>query len=501
MKESYNDILKIRRMVFADIARLAYDDADLNKLGYEAYRLIPGEEAHYRENVFRERAVIGERLRLALGLDARSAAETGAISEGIENIDVDARVYAPPLVSVIKIACEACPSKTVFVTDNCRKCLAHPCKNVCPKNAITIEKRGAVIDQVKCIKCGRCKNECPYHAIVEYDRPCAANCGVNAIGSDYLGRAEIDDDKCVACGKCIQECPFGAISDKTEIFQLIKAITSGKDVYAIIAPSFVGQFGALTTPKQIFAGIRQLGIKDVVEVGLGADMTTLSEAKEFIETVPEKEPFMGTSCCYSWKLMVQKNFPEINDYISESSTPMVYSSHYIKKDHPDSKVVFIGPCISKKLEALQEHVKDYVDFVITFEELMGMFVAKDIEPSEIEVDGIIDDASVTGRGYAVGGGVAQAVKSRIYEMDPSMEVKTECAEGLADCVKLMKLAKLGLKNGRLLEGMACNNGCIGGPGTVVSAARVRKRVADFSQESPFRSPSDNTKITTEEMLE
>ncbi|NCD07869.1 MAG: 4Fe-4S dicluster domain-containing protein [Negativicutes bacterium] len=499
MKESYNDIIKIRRMVFADIARIAYDDVDLKKLGDETYRLIPGEKAHYRENVFRERAVIGERLRLALGLDARTAAETGPISEGIEEIDVDTRVYTPPLVSVIKIACEACPTRTVIVTDNCRKCLAHPCKNVCPKNAITIEKRGAVIDQAKCIKCGRCKNECPYHAIVEYDRPCSASCGVKAIGSDYLGRAEIDDSKCVACGNCIQECPFGAISDKSEIYQLIKTIKSGKEVYAIIAPSFAGQFGALTTPEQVFAGIRQLGIQEVVEVGLGADITTLNEANEFIETVPEKEPFMGTSCCYSWKLMVEKNFPEINDYISESSTPMVYSSHYIKKNHPDCKVVFIGPCISKKLEALQEHVKDYVDFVITFEELMGMFVSQGIEPSEIEVDGKIEQASVTGRGYAVGGGVAHAVEARIHEINPDRDVKIECAEGLADCVKLMKLAKAGLKNGMLLEGMACNYGCIGGPGTVVTAARARKSVADFAKESPFSSPSENKNITPEEM--
>ena len=499
MKESYNDIIKIRRMVFADIARIAYDDVDLKKLGDETYRLIPGEKAQYRENVFRERAVIGERLRLALGLDARTAAETGPISEGIEEIDVDTRVYTPPLVSVIKIACEACPTRSVIVTDNCRKCLAHPCKNVCPKNAITIEKRGAVIDQVKCIKCGHCKNECPYHAIVEYDRPCSASCGVKAIGSDYLGRAEIDDSKCVACGNCIQECPFGAISDKSEIYQLIKTIKSGKKVYAIIAPSFAGHFGALTTPEQVFAGIRQLGIQEVIEVGLGADITTLNEANEFIETVPEKEPFMGTSCCYSWKLMVAKNFPEINDYISESSTPMVYSSHYIKKNHPDCKVVFIGPCISKKLEALQEHVKDYVDFVITFEELMGMFVAKGIEPSEIEVEGKIEQASVTGRGYAVGGGVAHAVEARIHEINPDQNVRIECAEGLADCVKLIKLAKVGLKNGMLLEGMACNYGCIGGPGTVVTAARARKSVTDFSKESPFPSPSDNKNITPEKM--
>jgi len=487
-------------MVFANIARIAYEDLDLKKLGDDTYRLIPGEKAHYREDVFRERAVIAERLRLALGLDAHTAAETEPIFEGINNIDVDARVYTPPLVSVIKIACEACPTRTVFVTNNCRKCLAHPCKNVCPKNAISIEKRGAVIDQTKCIKCGRCERECPYHAIVEYDRPWSASCGVDAIKSDYLGRAEIDNDKCVACGNCIQECPFGAISDKSEIYQLIKAIKSGKEVYAIIAPSFAGQFGALTTPEQIFAGICQLGIKNVVEVGLGADLTTLNEAKEFMESVPEDKPFMGTSCCYSWKLMVQKKYPEVNDYISESSTPMVYTSHHIKKNNPDSKVVFIGPCVSKKLEALQDHVKEYVDFVITFEELMGMFVAKEIEPSEIAIKDKITDASVTGRGYAVGGGVADAVVKRIHEMKPDLVVKTECGDGLAECVKMMKLAKLGLKNGMLLEGMACAYGCIGGPGTIVTSSRAKKSVADFAKASPFPSPADNNNICPEQKL-
>ena len=179
---------------------------------------------------------------------------------------------------------------------------------------------------------------------------------------------------------------------------------------------------------------------------------------------------------------------------------MVYTSHHIKKNHPDSKVVFIGPCVSKKLEALQDHVKDYVDFVITFEELMGMFVAKGIEPSEIEVENKIMDASVTGRGYAVGGGVAHAVKERIHEIKPDLEVKTECAEGLAECVKLMKLAKLGLKNGMLLEGMACEYGCIGGPGTVITSARVKKSVADFAKASPFPSPADNNNICPEQKL-
>lgn len=495
MKDSYIDIITIRRKVFTKIAELAYNDADLSKLNREIYKLLPGEMATYRESIFRERAVIGERLRMALGLRARTAAETGAVTEGIEEVDVDRRVYSPPLVEVIKIACEACPERHILVTDNCRKCLAHPCVNVCPKEAVSIGRTQAEIDQDKCIKCGRCVTACPYHAIVDTDRPCSAACGVKAIGSDYLNRAEIDQDKCVACGACITACPFGAIADKSELYQLIRSIKRHDDVYAIIAPSFVSQFGSLVKPAQVFEAIRELGIKDVIEVGMGADLTTLNEAEEFLEHVPSEKPFLGTSCCYSWKLMVQKMFPEQNPYISESSTPMVYTARQIKERHPGAKIVFIGPCLSKKLEALQDHVKGFVDFVITFEELMGMFVAREIEPSILTPSSEPDEASATGRAYAYASGVAAAVESRIHEIDPDAEVRSESVEGLENCVKLMRLAKAGRKDGMLLEGMACFGGCIGGPGTLVPLSRAKRSVEAFAKQARFKSPADNSYLS------
>jgi [FeFe] hydrogenase (group B1/B3) len=372
--------------------------------------------------------------------------------------------------------------------------LAHPCTNVCPVNAVSIGKDRANIDQDKCIKCGRCKETCPYSAIVKYERPCAAACGVNAIDSDYLGRAQINPDRCVSCGNCIVQCPYGAISDKSQIYQLIKSLKKNNHMYAIIAPSFLGQFGPLATPVQIFEGIKQLGFKDVVEVSLGADITTLREAKEFLERVPEEHPYMGTSCCNSWTIMVKKLFPDQYQYISDSASPMVETAKYIKNKDPEANITFIGPCISKKLEALREDVKDYVHFVITFEELMGMFVAKGIELSEIEVSKEIQDASTLGRGYAIAGGVAEAVKNTALKIDPSREINVEGASTLHECVKLMRLAKAGKKNGYLLEGMACSGGCIGGPGTIASLNRVRKAVTEFKNQSEYETPFDNDTI-------
>ncbi len=491
MKESYVDLINIRRQVFAKIARMAYEGTDLSELEKASFEILPGEVATYRDSIFRERAIVDERLRLTMGLNARKPTEYHNVADGISEVDVDKIQFIEPLVNVITFACEACPTKAFYVTDNCRKCLAHPCTNVCPTNAVSIGKNRAIIDQDKCIKCGRCKETCPYSAIVKYEKPCAAACGVNAIDSDYLGRAQINMDRCVSCGNCIVQCPYGAISDKSQIYQLIKALKTNNHMYAIIAPSFLGQFGPLASPVQIFEGIKQLGFEDVVEVSLGADITTLHEAKEFLERVPNEIPYMGTSCCNSWAIMVKKLFPDQYEYISDSASPMVETAKYIKKKDPDAKITFIGPCISKKLEALRDDVKDYVHFVITYEELMGMFVAKGIELSEIEVSKEIQDASSLGRGYAIAGGVAEAVKKTALAIDPSREINVEGASTLHECVKLMKIAKAGKKNGYLLEGMACLGGCIAGPGTIASLNRVRKAVTEFKNQSICTSPLDN----------
>ncbi|WP_019228073.1 4Fe-4S dicluster domain-containing protein [Sedimentibacter sp. B4] len=494
MKESYVNLINIRRQVFAKIAKMAYDGTDLSELEKSSFEILPGEVALYRDSIFRERAIVDERLRLTLGLDVRKPTDYHRVTDGISEADVDETQFIEPLVNVISFACEACPTKAYNVTDNCRKCLAHPCTNVCPVNAVSIGKDRAIIDQDKCIKCGRCKETCPYSAIVKYERPCAAACGVNAIESDYLGRAKINVDRCVSCGNCIIQCPYGAISDKSQIYQLVKALKNNNHIYAIIAPSFLGQFGPLASPVQIFEGIKQLGFEDVVEVSLGADITTLREAKEFLERVPEEHPYMGTSCCNSWTIMVQKLFPDQYQYISDSASPMVETAKYIKNKDPEAKIAFIGPCISKKLEALREDVKDFVHFVITYEELMGMFVAKGIELSEIEVSKEIQDASTLGRGYAIAGGVAEAVKSTALKIDPSREINVEGASTLHECVKLMRLAKAGKKNGYLLEGMACSGGCIGGPGTIASLNRVRKAVTEFKNQSEYETPFDNDTI-------
>jgi len=484
----------IRRKVFTEVARLA-DGGDYSRIEELPYIIIPGEESKYRESIFLERAIVGERLRLAIGLPLRPVHEHAPLSLGIEESAIDEKYYDPPLVNIISFACHACPEKFV-VSDCCQGCLAHPCTDACPKDAVSMQAGKSVIDQEKCIKCGRCEAACPYNAIIEMKRPCARACGVDAIKSDNRGIAYIDQEQCVSCGMCIVSCPFGAISDKGQIFQLVHSIKTGERIIAIIAPSFLGQFGPSVTPEKLTAAMKLLGFSEVVEVAVGADLCAIEEARDFMRAVPDEQPFMATSCCPAWSVMAKKQFPKLEPYISMALTPMVLTARLQKKEHPGSKIVFVGPCAAKKLEASRRTIRSNVDFVITYEELMGMFEAKGIDPTKVQADHPFAEATAAGRGFAVSGGVAGAVKDVIHRLDPEREVKIASAEGLRECKKLLALASAGKYNGYLLEGMACPGGCVAGTGTIrpakKSAALINKYKGEAEKKNALESQYEIT---------
>lgn len=486
MRGLYSSKTKIRRQIFTEIARMAYEGDDCKKLDELPYKILPGEIATYRESIFLERAIVGERLRVAMGMSLRSISEHAAISQGVEASVVEEKYYEPPLINVIKFACNSCPEKRVLVTEGCQGCLEHPCIEVCPKDAIHMVNGKSYIDQDKCIKCGKCAEACQYNAIIKQERPCAKACGMNAIRSDEYGRAEIDQDKCVSCGMCLVNCPFSAIVDKGQIYQTIMAIKSKTPVYAILAPAIAGQYIGMKNNK-IRNAFKALGFEDVREVAVGADLCAIEEAKDFLAEVPEKLPFMATSCCPAWAQMAKKLYPEQAECISMALTPMVLTARLVKQKHPECKIVFVGPCAAKKLEASNPAIRSYVDFVLTFEEVAGMFEAKGLRWTEIPEGEPLFRASADGRGFAVSGGVAAAVVKAVKRLDPSREMKVVKAEGLAECKKMLLMAKTGKYNGYLLEGMACPGGCVAGAGTLepikksAAALEVMKKEAEFEE--------------------
>lgn len=486
-------ITDIRRKVFTEVARLAYDGGDYSKVEDLPFVIVPGDRPLHRESIFLERAIAGERIRLAMGLSLRPVQCRTLMTDGMDQAAIAEQYYEPPLINIISYACHACPSRQYRVTESCQNCLAASCQQVCPRNAVSFVNGKSHIDRDKCIKCGKCAQACPYHAILYLERPCQAACGMDAIDSDSQGRAIIDQSRCVACGQCLVNCPFGAIVDKGQIFQVISSILRGDQVIAIVAPAFVGQFGREATPEKFTTAMKRLGFDRVVEVAVGADICTVEEAKDFMEKVPSQQSFMATSCCPAWHAMAQKLFPAQAKNISMTLTPMVFTARLQKKEHPGCKVVFIGPCAAKKLEAIRQDIRSDVDFVLTFEELMGMFDAKEIDFSALAEGEALNEGTAAGRAFAVSGGVARAVADVIRQTHPQAQVKTAGAQGLRECRKLLQLAKAGKYDGYLLEGMACPGGCVAGAGTLLSVEQACAAVERYRKEAAQSSPLNSSR--------
>ena len=536
MRGIYTLVTDIRRKVFAEISKTYFGEKTIEEIEEIAYRLIQKDSPHYRCCRYVERGIVKERVRLGLGFDTLTdtARETSLIANA-KQAKTSEKILQMPIVQVIELGCEKCPTDSVFITDLCQKCIAHPCIIVCPRNAITMEEERAVVNDEKCILCGKCIQVCPYNAPVRRGRPCAQACGVDAITTNEVGVAEIDPDKCVSCGMCIVSCPFGAIGEKSEIVQVIECIKSPDiNTYAIVAPSFVSQFGPQIKPEAIFEGILQLGFLEVIEVAYGADIDVLLETHELLEQVklrnpdlseeidnaleklqehlaseklqtkirePSKRKFVGTSCCPSWVQTARNYSPKLSYNISESDTPMVESAIQIKEKDPDAKIVMIGPCVAKKWESLQPNVKPYVDFVITFEELAGMLRAKNIDLDEIQAKIEIKDASQLGRGFPIAGGVSESILKQISktmgkEFDVDKEIPVAKADTLRDCRAMLKSIEKGTADPMplLVEGMACPFGCIGGAGTLAPLRLAKIAVARFKKDAKIQYSDENPKI-------
>ena len=484
-------ITDIRKKVFTEVAKLAYESGDYTRAEDLPYVIVPGENPLHRESIFLERAIAGERIRLAMGLSLQPVQQRSLLTEGMDQAAIAEQYYEPPLINIIPYACHRCPSRQYRVTELCQNCLAASCHEVCPKDAIRFINGKSYIDQKSCIKCGKCAKACAYHAITLIESPCQSVCGMDAIKKDEVGRAVIDQNKCVACGQCLVNCPFGAIVDKGQIYQVVRAIMTGEQVIAIVAPAFIGQFGKFSTPEKFTTAMKTLGFAGVVEVAVGADICTIEEAKDFLEKVPGEQPYMATSCCPAWHEMVYKLYPDQSKNISMTLTPMVFTARLQKQEHPGCKVVFVGPCAAKKLEAMRTSIRSDVDFVLTFEELMGMFEARGVNFETIAEGESMQEGTAAGRGFAVSGGVAKAVADLIARTEPEREIHTAKAEGLRECRQLMAMAKAGKYNGYLLEGMGCPGGCVAGAGTLLPVDLAARVVGRYQDEAGHDSPLES----------
>lgn len=460
MRTFENQVQKIKNEVYKKVSEYTFDHSLANKLPIIAAELNKGPNGTLRCCVYHERAVTNERINMCLGGD-------------INNKN---------LVEVLPAACDQCTENRYVITESCRGCLAHRCKQSCPVDAITIINSKAIIDYDKCIECGKCHKACPYNAVSDVLRPCIKACPTKAITMDEHKKAIIDETKCIRCGSCVYYCPFGAIQDKSQITEVINSLQDAEQkVYAIIAPAIATQFDYVNL-GQVVTALKQIGFKDVVEVALGADMVAIHEANEFVERLSDGHQVMTSSCCPGFVRYIEQEFTELNGIVSSTVSPMIATARLIKQIDEEAKVVFVGPCIAKKGEEDIWEMKNEVNFVMTFEEITGLIESRNIDLSTLE-SSPLNNASTYGRGFASTGGVTKAVAKVMVDEHSEVEYNTMICDGIDECKKALTLAKLGRLKNTFIEGMACKGGCIKGPVTMHYGNVDRKKLTTYCNEA------------------
>ena len=471
MRKFDTKVQHLKYKVLREVARQAWNDTLFDNLLDIPKTLVPGNEPTMRCCVYKERAILAERVKIAMGGDKLN----------------------PNVIEVIDIACDECPVGGYEVTNACRGCLAHRCEDVCKKGAITFDNNHvAHIDKSKCVECGACAKVCPYTAIVSRKRPCQSACKIKAISMNEQKAATINNDKCTACGACVYQCPFGAIMDKSYMVNVIDIIKKSEEnkkykVYAVVAPSISSQF-TYAKLGQVMSGLTELGFFTVVEAALGADMVAMAESKELAE-----KGFLTSSCCPAFVSYVKPAFPALAEHISHNLSPMAALAKYIKETDEGAKVVFIGPCTAKKAEAQLESVKPYVDSVLTFEELQALFDSKDIDITTLEED-VLDNASYYGRIFARSGGLSDAVAQAMKEQNIEFDLKPAVCDGIEACRMALLKKNKNVLDANFIEGMACVGGCIGGAGCLTHAENNKSEVDKYGREAMEKTISDAVSI-------
>ena len=471
MRKFDTKVQYLKYKVLREVARQAWQDTLLENVLDIPKIIVPGKQPTMRCCVYKERAILAERVKLAMGGSADN----------------------PNVIEVIDIACDECPVGGYEVTNACRGCLAHRCEDVCRRGAISFdENHVAHIDKTKCVECGQCAKVCPYTAIVSRKRPCQNACKVKAISMNEEKAATIDNNKCISCGACVYQCPFGAIMDKSymlNVIDLLRKSEQGRSykLYAIVAPSISSQFNYARL-GQVISGLKALGFHTVVEAALGADMVAEAESRELAE-----KGFLTSSCCPAFVTYIRQSFPQLLPMVSHNLSPMAAIARFIKETTPDAKTIFIGPCTAKKAEAQLDTVKPYIDAVLTFEELQALFDSRDLDITTLPED-VLDNASYFGRIFARSGGLSDAVAEGLKEQNIDFDLKPCVCDGIEACRMALLKKSTNVLDANFIEGMACLGGCIGGAGCLTHGEKNKAEVDKYGREAYEKTIADATSV-------
>lgn len=475
-----NNSSNIKRSILIKIAKLQLEGKLEEGVHNIPKEMVPKGSPPIRCCIYHDREIIRQRIMARLGHSVDEYDEDKKLAEYAQEA-LQREKPTWPMLTVLNEACNACVKTHFMVTNACQACFARPCMMNCGRKAIQIVDGRAHIDSEKCVNCGLCMQNCPYHAIIKIPVPCEEACPVGAISKDENGKEQIDYHKCIFCGNCMRECPFGAMMDKSQLVDVIKHIMNGKKVVALYAPAVASQFRA--NSGQLEGALLKCGFSRVWEVAIGADITADKEAAEFAERMERGDKLMTTSCCSAYVRAVRKHVPSLNPCVSDTRSPMHYTAELAKKADPDCITVFLGPCLAKRREGMED---EFVDYVLSVEEIGAFFIAKDIDVGKMEAVSCEELPSSSGRNFAVSGGVAEAVRVRLK--NPEI-LRPTVINGLNKS-GMKQLADFGkIQTGELpwtdttpnlVEVMACEGGCISGPSVItnpkVAAIQLKKYV-------------------------
>lgn len=457
-----NGSVFLRRELMIRFVRAFYNGSLESELDRIPIEMRPRQDSASRCCIYHDRAVLKYRLMSLLGFSCEEEVDEARTlasyyrEAAVREKAVDITEGLP--LSVCEAGCSACPSSQVVITGNCRGCFSRPCMYTCPKGAISVVNQVSTIDYSKCINCGKCVAVCPFKAIVKTSVPCEDACPTGAIHKDDDGHTRIKVEKCISCGNCFAKCPFSAILERSQLLDVLRALQNGEKVVAMIAPAAASQING--SIEQLFTAVSKLGFADVLEVALGAEETTAREAEEFREKMNEGQKLMTTSCCPAYVELVKKFLPDFMQYVSSTPSPMVFTAALARKAIPGCKVVFIGPCVAKRIEAARKNI----DFVLSFEELFAMLAGRNIDLMTCEPWPIPRPAAVTARNFARSCGVTEAVLTELGGFKDDFKLDAKAISGIdRKTVAMLKLYGAGKLPANFLEVMCCAGGCVNGP--------------------------------------
>lgn len=320
---------------------------------------------------------------------------------------------------------------------------------------------------------------------------CVRKCPAKAIRVTE-GLAEVIKKRCIDCGICVQICTVKANQVESDIGLVWQLLRQYPSVIAILSSAFPAALLGCR-PGQVISALKKLGFSEVVEVSFGAELI----CREYAHLLTEDtgKTFLS-STCPAVVSYIEKYYPQLISNLAPIVSPMIATGRVIKSQYnPEAKVVFIGPCVAKKAEAMDEKVAGVIDAVLTFAEIKEMFATRGITPESEEEGQFSGPKPNLGRLFAISGRLLKV--AGLSDDIVLNDVIIAC--GRNSMPKILREFAAGNITTKLISVWLCE-GCIDGPviDNDLSVFKRRELITNYtaSQADPAQTERDIQEYTS-----